>query len=436
MPLIFIHGVNTRDTDPAYHRDVAARSELFRRLLLKPLGAESGRFNDLDILNVYWGDHGVRFAWGQQSLPEVRPLEHLGAEAEATPKSDVELADTIEALASSERDGASLEALGGEDERFVEAARADLPRFMEAMLAPLILSERDLALDAEEEGDVVGKREALLLIAGDEVANDPAVHEAIAQADSEQEISSLLRKEVLQRYERLLVEGGMLSPEEVEAMEGRLEGLGPSWLSDLKERVEEFFDRARDAPKRAATVPVFAKTREDMHINLTRFLGDVFVYLDQRSGDDEPGPIISQVLGDIRDVRERHPDEGIIIVTHSMGGNIFYDILTHYASDLEVDVWISVGGQVGQFEEMKLFRKSDPALGAPQKVKGLQPRVGYWLNVYDPADPFSFLAEPVFEEAEDVRFLTGSSVFKSHGDYFKRPSFYHLLLERITGALS
>jgi len=140
------------------------------------------------------------------------------------------------------------------------------------------------------------------------------------------------------------------------------------------------------------------------------------------------------VLDAIRTVQDDRPGEALVVVTHSMGGNVLYDLLTDFAPDLELDAWVSVGGQVGQFEEMKLFRRSDPDLGAPHKVSGLAPRVGTWLNVYDPADALSFRAEPIFADARDALFKTGASVFKAHGDYFKRPRFYRLVREHLESA--
>jgi hypothetical protein len=131
-----------------------------------------------------------------------------------------------------------------------------------------------------------------------------------------------------------------------------------------------------------------------------------------------------------------HPQEPLIVVTHSMGGNIVYDILTHFAPELEVDAWISVGSQVGQFEEMKLFRASDPGIVKPSKVRGLKPHVKYWLNVYDPVDLFGFLAAPVFRDLdEDFLFRTGAGDLQSHGAYFKRPRFYREVFSRLERVL-
>jgi hypothetical protein len=176
--------------------------------------------------------------------------------------------------------------------------------------------------------------------------------------------------------------------------------------------------------------------REGLHQNFTRFLGDVFVYLNERDGlgGTLPETIVQRVLGAIEGAPRADPSEPLIVVTHSMGGNVFYDIVTHYAPALQIACWISVASQVGPFEEMKLFKESQRTLGQPDHVAAL-PNVGHWLNVYDPADVLSFLAEPVFTGPNDVLLKTGESTLKAHSEYFNRPRFYEIVLEHLQQAL-
>ena len=47
-----------------------------------------------------------------------------------------------------------------------------------------------------------------------------------------------------------------------------------------------------------------------------------------------------------------------MIVGHSLGGVITYNILTHFAPEIAVDVFVSVGSQVALFEEMTLYREA------------------------------------------------------------------------------
>jgi hypothetical protein len=424
MALIFIHGVNTRK-GVDYDTDVAARNELLRRLILSSL--KKGKYAAMAIVNPYWGDQGVSFRWDQTTVPKVGVMA-MGAGGERTPRSDGEMAALLRETVAGRVEG--VRALGGVAAGLKDAAAKDLPRFMETVLSPIILSEINLEPQGADTPAARGEREALMLLAADEAARDPNTQAAATAARSDDELLEVLKTAVKGRFEGLVKATQPGGP----AAAG-LKKMGPGQLDGLRDRIGEIFDRAKGAPARAASVAGLGFYRDDLHAHISRFLGDVFVYLNERGTVAEPGPIIRKVLDDIR-AAPAQKGEPTIVFTHSMGGNILYDLVTYYAPDLVVDAWISVGGQVGQFEEMKIFKASDKAVCAPHKVRGLAGRVKYWLNVYDPVDIFSFLTAPVFAEVqEDLAFKTGDMVIKSHGAYFKRASFYWVILGRLERAL-
>lgn len=427
MPIIYIHGVNTR-RGYEYDKDLAARDKLLQRLILDPLAAKEERFKGMKIVNPYWGDEGVKFMWNQATLPEVGVLEDLGASDEETPESDFQFTETVKGLADpGRRSSPQLETLGPEEGAFKRAAEKDLTRFVESVLSPLFLSEMQLADDAKAAPEAEGVLQAQLAIAGAEVARDPRVKAEVAAAGSDDEVIDLLKQKVQARIEQLAL------AETVKPVDERVEALGS--VEDFKDRIGELFDRAKGAPGRVLTLSALERFREGLHRNLSRFLGDVFVYLSERGDQEKPGPIISIVLSAIRNAPRNHPDEPLIILTHSMGGNILYDILTYYDTKIKVDIWVSVASQVGQFEEMKIFKSSNKELGGSMKVTGLKPRVGYWLNIYDPADVLSFKTAPVFADVSaEEKYLTGESTLKAHGEYFGRASFYQMLQKHIEGA--
>ena len=102
-------------------------------------------------------------------------------------------------------------------------------------------------------------------------------------------------------------------------------------------------------------------------------MGDIFVYLVARGDLRAPGPIVVAVRDAIlRAQNQAKPGEPLIVITHSMGGNIFYDLLTYYVPTMNVALWVSVGGQVAQFEEMKLFHASSS--DGPNPQQGLRPQ--------------------------------------------------------------
>jgi hypothetical protein len=434
MPVIFIHGVNTRDNDD-YRKNRAARDELLQRLVLEPLAAKEKRFKQIEIVNPYWGNLGVSFRWDQASLPEVHTLEHLGAEDGGTPESDLELTETVKDLAGTlQRDSSRLENLGTDESMFKRAAEKDLTRFVETILSPLLLSEMRLAEDIGVKPETEGVLQALLAMAAKEVASDPHVKVEVIAASSDDEVMDLLKEKVKARFEQL-AQGELAAPREVTPLDKQLESLGSDWLDGLKDRVGELFDRAKDAPARVAGASALDLFRDGLHRNFSRFLGDVFVYLNERGDKTNPGPIVSTVIEAIKTAPKHHPDEPLIIITHSMGGNILYDILTYYDTNLKVDIWVSVASQVGQFEEMKIFKASNKNIYKPNKVTGLKPPLGYWLNVFDPLDSFGFKTAPIFADVNaDVEYLTGAGALKSHGEYFGRASFYQIMREHIEGA--
>ena len=75
------------------------------------------------------------------------------------------------------------------------------------------------------------------------------------------------------------------------------------------------------------------------------FLGDVFTYLDQRGDCSHPGPIVSDVIQTLESAAKA--GSPLVVVAHSMGGEIVYDVLSYYRPDIRVHKLVTVGSQVG-----------------------------------------------------------------------------------------
>ncbi|MET9630323.1 hypothetical protein ABZX92_22920 [Lentzea sp. NPDC006480] len=161
--------------------------------------------------------------------------------------------------------------------------------------------------------------------------------------------------------------------------------------------------------------------------NTALLLADVLQYTALRGTRDEPGEVISLVGKAIEEAAAPR-----IVLAHSMGGNIVYDLLSHYRPDLRVDVFVTVGSQVGLFEELSLFRESstDPEAG---KVP-LPPGIGKWVNVVDLADPLSFRVAPIFAGADDYGYPSRATW--AHTAYLKQPNFHARIGRRIAEALA
>jgi hypothetical protein len=108
-----------------------------------------------------------------------------------------------------------------------------------------------------------------------------------------------------------------------------------------------------------------------------------------------------------------------------MGGNIMYDLLTHFAPDLPVDLLVTVGTQVGLFAELGLFHDSATA-APPDRMPALSAQ---WINVVDAADILSYRVGPIVTGAQDYRYP--SDALWAHSAYFRQPNFHSRLARRV-----
>jgi hypothetical protein len=175
-------------------------------------------------------------------------------------------------------------------------------------------------------------------------------------------------------------------------------------------------------------------SRAAAHRSAAGFIGDVFKYLDMRGKLGARAPIIQAVSSafDEASRTRRAGDQCTVVVAHSMGGNIAYDVLSAFRTDFECDLLVTVGSQVGLFEELKLFQVSDESIPSRERQRVARlPNVKRWLNVFDPLDALGYAVERIFEGAEDFEFSTGRSPLSAHGMYFLTPSFHRQLSRRL-----
>ncbi|RAR99347.1 hypothetical protein DEU52_1495 [Ensifer adhaerens] len=173
---------------------------------------------------------------------------------------------------------------------------------------------------------------------------------------------------------------------------------------------------------------------ERLNPTVARFLGDVFVYLKEGKIREE---IRTTVGGAIRTAWEDRNGGKVVLIGHSLGGVILYDMLSDLKSanlplDLKVDALITVGSQPGLFQELGLF-ESTASLPAKTAAKGPD-AASLWFNVFDPIDVFGFSAKPMFARAEDYSFNTITGLASAHSAYFTRPQFYARLRRRLADA--
>jgi hypothetical protein len=169
---------------------------------------------------------------------------------------------------------------------------------------------------------------------------------------------------------------------------------------------------------------------------LIQLVGDVLVYPERRGTVESPGPIIKVVADSLDDaVSKGVRGEPLIVVAHSMGGTIVYDLLSHYRPDLVVDVLVTVGAQVGLMEELKLLRESRVDIPSATVPRVARPaNVHRWINVVDRADLLGFRAAPVFDGVDDYEYP--SNAVWAHTAYLRQPNFHARLAARVSVALA
>jgi hypothetical protein len=171
------------------------------------------------------------------------------------------------------------------------------------------------------------------------------------------------------------------------------------------------------------------------------FLGDALHYLNSRGVAPRPGPIparVLAVLAEAHQTQQDRPGEPLVVVSHSLGGLIVYDIVTHFLPNmadyagLRIDHWTSISTQIGLFEEMKLFLASDPQYGPDNPVPFPDRHLlGGWWNLWDPHDFLSFKVAHIIDGVEDDLFNSGLSLAGAHLACLKMSSFYILVAEKL-----
>lgn len=382
MPIVFVHGVNNRD-GAAYRENEQARDGFLKEIVAPALGMKP---NKLQVLNPYWGKHGAQFAWGMAVLPNPSvEFEAFGNDAEAEARGRV-----AGLLAESRADG-----------NIIDMARKDFGTSIDLLYASAMAGA-----ETEEEARDLAKSYEL----------------AVAYAEANPQPAWLADAEPGNFADRL----------NHAARASRVESFGAGGVLDsLKEGVSRLFNAAPDATTEVAG----RLLRKKLNATITRFAGDAFVYLNNRGTVDNPGPIVSTVLADLRKASAISKAEGepLVVIAHSFGGEIVYDILTYFDPGITVDCLITVGSQVGLFEEMKLYKVSSPILPPnPPGGRVVRPvSLKRWLNVFDTNDVLSYQLEPVVERVSDFHYDTGYSSLGAHGGYFMRPSFYKRMAKQL-----
>jgi hypothetical protein len=407
MPVVFIHGVSTRK-DAEYDANVRTRDAFLRQMMLPAVVASP---ENVAIISPYWGDEAGKMHWNYACLPSG-DIESLGP------------ADVGPALLV----GSGLADVTARERVLTDMARsAGLPEVVDVLWA-LAWTDAAAATPAEEHAAVAKQLAALGARA---VAYAQANPKPAWLADVPDDVKLVAR---------LMAEAGAFVPSGTTSAaqpQAEWETLGGGDVLNFVVRAGmKVGDSVKNVIGANASKAAVGLWRPALQHHASDFLGDVFAYLKKRGTKEAPGPIVTIVAGAIAAAAAVRTDsDPLIVIGHSMGGDIAYDIFSHFRPDLRCDVFCTVGSQVGLFEELKLFEASNddvPANGTRSVER--PPNVGRWINVFDSNDVLAFATKGVFSGTEDFRYATGRWTLEAHSAYFRIASFYDRLGKHIGGA--
>lgn len=227
-------------------------------------------------------------------------------------------------------------------------------------------------------------------------------------------------------------------------------------FSESDKKWESAKDIGRRAPKKAWHMfgHWFSRRlhfqREAVNETVTLFFGDVFYYLARRGNAEDIGEINKALLSKLRELHDSREenDEPLIVFSHSMGGQLIYDAITHYLpnsleesgyQNIHIDFWVATASQVGLFKEMKVFKndegKSNESNRSLEAIAFPPRHLGIWWNLWDPADYLSFTVKPFVNDVFDDMYDSVSPTIKAHTAYFEDSDFYEELASYIQEAI-
>jgi hypothetical protein len=407
MPIVYVHGVANRlglDGQLPGWDEVNS----FLRFYIAP--EISPDPENTSITYAYWGEFGADFRWGGISRPRSKLF---GQGVEGPPSVESQLGE-LEALDELPVLPVSVVKSGG----LTSGKTSAVPDGSSQRLRDLTTEQLSdlLCVAIEKAGSDLDRNRARIVADG--VANDETVQAKLVAAEDSTEEFAILRSE----------------------LESRTGSSGPLAAQGAGQVWTKVVDRAGELVTRVNSGPAFAlsrlamETRGPINAAVTTFIGDVFVYMAQR--DHVPGTIRGAVLKALHDAKSAtpNPDEPFIVISHSMGGQIVFDLATSFLEDagIRIDFWLAAASQVGLFEELKLLITSDPEKRGPNGRADFPPNVGYWWNVWDANDILSYSTHSIFDlQVDDEEWNSGAALVDAHGAYLKRPSFYRKLAKKI-----
>jgi hypothetical protein len=405
MPIIYMHGVNTRD--PKHFEPVR---EYLQRIVAPVIARDP---DNVSIRPANWFPLCDPPKW--EGIARPATLLGQGAEIERSELLDAIIAKVPQAAAPSSAFTSGQATAPTQHARLDGLSAEDLA---------------DLIAVAVASNSVDGLQRARIGIAADRVARDPVIRANLKAAKDLDAQLTILSDSVQADVER----------------QSTLAGQGArDFLRGMRDRVSESLSRTLSSPAAIGSL-VASELRPKLNDFVTRFLGDVLFYMTRRGTAGAPGPIPKVLIDELALAHTNKAARGgepIVLLTHSMAGQIAYDVVTSFlpaaGSNIKVDFWCATASQVGYFEELNMFLASSTefskATGKPTPLATAN--LAHWWNVWDRNDIISFTTRGIFANGiDDEEYWSGMSLAAAHGGYLERPSFYRRFAEKLKATLS
>lgn len=434
MPILYVHGVSVRDESGWEQVET-----LLRRYVAPEIASDP---ENVEIKYCFWGEHAAKLSWLGSSIPQTPATMAFHRSVARVKKGRARLADFRTDIRSKLKNPKAMLAdrsrdKGGDTPSKSVQSSAQALEFKPRLLRLKNLSRERLSnfcFETIQQSKKFSPRDkALLAAAADEVAHSDEALAELAKCKNIEEEMAVMESRVKRQFESLRYD-----------FKDKLSHTN-TWAQSVGTHLKEGFTRGMSSPSFAATRAVM-QIKAPIQQFVTRFLGDVFTYIHRRGSASAPGPITQCLLDHLIACRENQKErqgEPIIVLSHSMGGQIMYDIVTHFLpempelEDVRIDFWCASASQVGFFEEMKLFLSSKSEFGADTSQLVPHPdrkHLGQWWNVWDHNDFVSYSAHGVIAEVDDEAYNTGMDIVWAHIGYLVLPSFYRKFAEKVRQA--
>ena len=448
MPIVFVHGVAVRD-----HSAFLGVKPFLAQYVAPAMISDPSHADRVQIIEAYWGDCGATFAWNRASLPSAQQAgaAAMGASAQSTALVAAQLTGTPD-LATTTAPAPNVKS-NGEGSAGVAAEGLRSTAATSPAVDTVSASELSRLLSAVVATDTT-KNDAVAAAGpsttGAELAASPTADEQAAVASAfdtaaHDVLGDTKVPPTPELVDKVTARAQIIYAGRRPAPDVASQGVMDNVFNGVAAMAKQLLMKA-EGTAASNVSELILRYRTAINTMVTNFDGDVFVYQTDR-GDTSappPGQIVRRVLDALEKAKSAalvEPSEPLVVLTHSMGGQLMYDTVTYYLpkiaryQQIRVDFWAAAASQVGLFEEMKLFKVSDKvAYNAAKGNKAPFPSrsyLGYWWNVWDPNDILSYTAGPIFDDVDDESFESGLPPLHAHGGYLVSADFFRRFAAKV-----